>query len=245
MSRFDPFHQLLARYYALEFHQNPVLAGRLEGIQRWQKLRMQYTHAELFAIPAHQPLTQYFMSRLYVGPEFDALAGQCEHFLKTTAKFERLIPEHTLSTAQQAVTLTLLLIELDQQLAALMDFDFAIDMQDFRDYEPELVKLYRESDQAEARCALLTSLDELGLRLDRYVHSGVIKTLFKLSKGLTLHVGLGMGYSFLDHGFMAMAPLKSAETFIRQFSHGERALLERIYSGTPQPFSQFPPYNVT
>ena len=74
MSNFAPMQELLNHYRTLEFHHNQQLATRLAALQHWQKKRMQHTHAALFAVPAHQLMTQYFLTRLYGGEDFEILA---------------------------------------------------------------------------------------------------------------------------------------------------------------------------
>jgi hypothetical protein len=69
MSNFALMQEMLQHYRTLEFHHNPVLAARLLTLQNWQKKRMQHTHAALFAVPEHQLMTQYFLTRLYGGAD--------------------------------------------------------------------------------------------------------------------------------------------------------------------------------
>ncbi len=240
MSSFDPIRELLARYYALEFHQNPQLAARLATIQHWQKRRMQHMHAELFAVPEHHLMTQYFMTRLYGGPDFEVLAEQCAHVLNVARVFESLVPESTIQTAFKAIELTLLSIELDQGLAQFMAHDLRNAAQDAAVDDAQMIQLYQRAQQADERRRQLDLLDSLGHRLDKYVHSALIKRVFKFTKGLSSRHGLNAGYAFLDEGFIAMAPLKSAEVFIRQFTQGERAMIDQIYAGTPNPLGRLP-----
>ncbi len=238
MATFDPIRQLLAHYYSLEFHQDPQLAERLDAIQRWQKRRMQHIHAKLFAVPEHQLMTQYFMTRLYGGPDFDVLAQQCAQVLNVAKILEGLAPDSTIKTAFQAVELTLLSIELDQSLAKLMTDDLLDDEHDITANDQQIIQLYLQANQAEERYRQLALLDNLGQSLDKYVHSRLIKSIFKFSKGLSSRNGLNEGYAFLDEGFVAMAPLKSAEVFIGQYTQGERAVIDLIYAGDANPFSR-------
>lgn len=240
MATFDPVRELLAHYYSLELHHNAQLAARLDSVQRWQKRRMQHLHAVLFAIPEHRLMTQYFMNRLYGGPDFDVLAQQSEQVLNVSKVLEGLAPDSTIKTAFQAIELTLLSIELDQDLARLMTHDLVSDEQDSSANDAYMTQLYLQADQAAARHHQLDLLDNLGQSLDKYVHSRLIKGIFRFSKGLSSRYGLTAGYAFLDEGFIAMEPLKSAEAFIRQYTQGERAAIDRIYGGHPNPFLRQP-----
>ncbi len=236
MATFDPIRGLLAHYYALEFHHDPQLAARLDAIQRWQKRRMQHIHAELFAIPEHHLMVDYFMTRLYGGPDFDVLAQQCQQILQVAKVFEGLVPDSTIKTAFQGIELTLLSIELDQKLASLMTHD--LDEHDAAANDQQIIQLYHQADQAGERRRQLDLLDGLGHHLDKYVHSRVIRGIFRWTKGLSSRHGLEAGYAFLDEGFIAMGPLKSAEAFITQFTLGEREVIDRIYTGSHNPFDR-------
>lgn len=240
MATFDPIRQLLAHYYSLELHQNPQLAARLDAVQRWQKRRMQHMHAALFSVPEHHLMTQYFMTRLYGGPDFDVLAQQSEQVLNVSKVLEGLAPDSTIKTAFQAVELTLLSIELDQHLARLMTHDLLSEEHDSSANDDYMIQLYLQADQAAERHRQLDLLDKLGQSLDKYVHSRLIKGIFRFSKGLSTRYGLTAGYAFLDEGFIAMEPLKSAEAFIKQYTHGERAAIDRIYAGSANPFNRLP-----
>jgi hypothetical protein len=238
MSSFAPLIKTLARYRALEFHHNPQLAARLSMIQNWQKKRMQHVHAALFAVPEHHLITQYFLNQLYGGSNFDVLAEQCERVLNATKVFEGLLPDRTVSTALKASELSVLAIELDQQLAQLMDHDLLDDHQDPAINDQYMIQLCRSANQASARYHQFNLLDELGANLDKYVRSKLIHSIFKLSKGLSTRYELNALYQFADEGFAAMKPLQSAKNFVGEFTQGERDLIEQVYAGNQNPFGR-------
>ena len=76
MSKLAALDELLELYYQFKYHKNPVLFQRLQDVQAWQKLRMQRTHTTQFAEKHNVLMAEYFLNRLYGGPDFDALAGQ-------------------------------------------------------------------------------------------------------------------------------------------------------------------------
>lgn len=235
MSNFAPMQEQLNRYRALEFHQNPQLAVRLTALQNWQKKRMQHTHAALFAVPVHQLMTQYFLTRLYGGADFEILAGQFERVINKAKKFERLVPASTIITGCEATELAVLGIELDQQLAQLMTTDFQYNQ--FGEIADDfVVELYHQANQTEARIHQLHLLDKLGFSLDKYVRSFIVQSAFKMSKGAAERHHFDPLYNFLGEGFAAMKPLKSAEVFIGVFTKHEREIIDRIHNNTPNPF---------
>lgn len=240
MSSFAPLIKTLARYRMLEFHHNPQLAARLSAIQNWQKKRMQHVHAALFTVPEHHLMTQYFLNQLYGGANFNVLAEQCERIINATKTFEGLLPDSVLNTALKATELSVLAIELDQQLALRMDRDLLDDHQDPAINDQYMIQLCRSANQESARYHQFNLLDELGDNLDKYVRSKLVHSIFKLSKGLSTRYGLQALYQFTDEGFAAMKPLKSAKNFVSEFTQGERDLIEQVYAGNQNPFSRRP-----
>ena len=227
--------EMLKHYRTLDFHQNPLLAARLTTLQNWQKRRMQHTHAALFAVTEHQLMTQYFLTRLYGGEDFDVLAGQFERVINAAKKFERLVPSSTIQTGCEAIELAVLAIELDLNLAQLMTSDFVYNQ--FGEIDDDFVlDLYHQANQSEARYHQLNLLDKLGSNLDKYVRSFIVQSAFKISKGAAERHHFDPLYNFLGEGFSAMKPLKSAEVFVGVFTKHEREILERIQLGTPNPF---------
>lgn len=238
MSSLAPLIQTLARYRALEFHHNPQLAARLSTIQNWQKKRMQHVHAELFSVPEHHLMTQYFLNQLYGGSNFDVLAEQCERVLQAAKTFEGLLPASVINTALKATELSVLAIELDQALAQRLDHDLLDDQQDPAINDQQMIQLCRSANQLNDRFHQFDLLDELGENLDKYVRSRFIHGVFKLSKGLSNRYGLNSLYQFTDEGFEAMKPLKSAKDFVGAFTQGERAMIQQVYAGNPNPFGR-------
>ena len=238
MSTFAPLIHTLARYRALAFHHNPQLAARLSAIQNWQKKRMQHVHEDLFSVPAHHLITQYFLNQLYGGSNFNVLAEQCERILKTAKVFEGLVPSSTISTALKATEVAVLAIELDQQLAQHMVHDLRDDRHDPAINDQYMIQLYRLANQASARHHQFNLLDELGDNLDKYIRSTLVHRIFKLSKGLSTRYELSGLYQFADEGFIAMKPLQSAKIYVGEFTQGERDLIEQIYAGHPNSFGR-------
>jgi len=238
MSSLAPLIQTLARYRSLEFHHNPQLAARLSSVQNWQKKRMQHVHAELFSVPEHRLMTQYFLNQLYGGSNFNELAEQCERVLKAAKTFEGLLPAGVINTALIATELSVLAIELDQELAQRLDRDLLDDTDDPAINDKQMIQLCRSANQLNHRFHQFDLLDELSNSLDKYVKSKFVHSVFKLSKGLSTRYGLHSLYQFTDEGFEAMKPLKSAKDFVSEFTHDERIFIESVYTNHPNPLGR-------
>ena len=117
MSKLAALDELLEQYYQLHYHQDSVLFQRLQDVQTWQKQRMQRTHNKTFAEKQNLLMAEYFINRLYGGPDFDALAGQIARLSKYAHKAEKLIPENAIKTGTSGVELAILAVRLDEQVA--------------------------------------------------------------------------------------------------------------------------------
>lgn len=233
MSKLAALDDLLALYYQLNYHQNPAIFQRLQDVQAWQKQRMQRTHAKTFAEKQNILMSEYFLNRLYGGPDFDALAGQIARLMKYVHKAEKLIPENAIKTGTSGVALAILAVRLDEQVA----------MRLLQDYHPnealtdEMMRLtYLKLDQGQLRLEQLDLLDQLGKSLDKYMRSFVVYTAFKMCKGTANKYHFQIMYEFMQDGFLAMKPLKSAEKFVQDFTAVERQIIHKVHAGDLAPF---------
>lgn len=233
MSKLAALDGLLELYYQLNYHKNPEIYQRLQDVQAWQKLRMQRTHARHFAEKQNALMAEYFLNRLYGGPDFDALAQQIARLNKYAHKAEKLIPENAIKTGTSGVSLAILAVQLDEQVA----------MQLLQDYHPHealtdemMRQTYLKLDQGQGRLQQLELLDLLGKSLDTYMRSFVVYAAFKMCKGAAAKYSFNVMYEFMQDGFLAMKPLKSAEKFIKDFSAVERQIIAKVHAGDAAPF---------
>lgn len=233
MSKLAALDDLLELYYQLNYHQNPDIFRRLQDVQAWQKQRMQATHTKQFAEKQNVLMSEYFLNRLYGGPDFDALAEQIARLMKYAHKAEKLIPENAVKTGTSGVSLAILAVQLDEQVA----------MQLLEDYHPhealndEMMRLtYLKLDQGQSRLKQLDLLDQLGFSLDKYMRSFMVQTAFKMCKGAASKYNFNIMYEFMQDGFLAMKPLKSAEKFVKDFTAVERQIIRKVHASDPHPF---------
>lgn len=234
MSKFDALQQQLEVFHAMDFHQDPILAKRLNDVQTWQKERMKKTHHDFFAVPEHHLMTQYFLNRLYGGPDFDVLAGQIARLINNAGMVEKIIPDSAIRTGFSGVELAVLAIRLDQELAVELLNTYAPTMPLNDDI---MRRAYLKLDQREPRLRQMALLDELGISLDKYVRSRMVKAAFKMAKGLAYKYKVGPMYEFVEEGFDAMQPLKSAQEFVNTFTARERDIIEKVHAGELYPFA--------
>ena len=232
MSKLAALDQLLEQYQQLSYHTDPILKNRLHEAQTWLKNRIQMTHQDLFNQKENVLMAQYFINRLYGGPEFDDLAVQIERLLKYAHKAEKIIPENAIKTGLKSVGLAVLAMQLDEQVAAQLLKDYPADQViDNEMMRQTLIKL----DQYDARLEQLSLLDDLGGALDKYMRSFIMHTAFKMCKGAANKYRFELMYDFIGEGFIAMKPMKSAANFIHTFTVKEREIVEKVHAGEPNP----------
>ena len=233
MSKLAALDQLLEQYQQLSYHTDPILKNRLHEAQTWLKNRIQMTHQDLFNQKENVLMAQYFINRLYGGPEFDDLAVQIERLLKYAHKAEKIIPENAIKTGLKSVGLAVLAMQLDEQVAAQLLKDYPADQViDNEMMRQTLIKL----DQYDARLEQLSLLDDLGGALDKYMRSFIMHTAFKMCKGAANKYRFELMYDFIGEGFIAMKPMKSAANFIHTFTVKECEIVEKVHAGEPNPF---------
>jgi len=234
MSKFDALQQQLEVFHAMDFHQDPILAKRLNDVQTWQKERMKKTHHDFFAQKNNQLMADYFMNRLYGGPDFDVLASQIARLINNAGMVEKIIPDSAIRTGFSGVELAVLAIRLDQDLAVELLNTYAPTMPLNDDI---MRRAYLKLDQREPRLRQMALLDELGISLDKYVRSRMVKAAFKMAKGLAYKYKVGPMYDFVEEGFEAMKPLQSAQDFVNTFTAKEREIIAKVHAGDPYPFA--------
>ena len=233
MSKLAVLDELLELYYQLKYHKNQDIFYRLQDVQAWQKQRIQRTHAKQFAEKQNILMSEYFLNRLYGGSDFDALAGQIARLVKYAHKAEKLIPENAIKTGTAGVTLAILAVQLDEEVAIQLLEDYPNNPA----LTDEMMRLtYLKLNQGENRLKQLRLLDELGISLDKYMRSFMVQAAFKMCKGAATKYHFEVMYDFMQDGFLALKPLKSAEKFVKEFTAIERQIVDKVHAGDLTPF---------
>lgn len=234
MSKFDALQQQLEQFRAMPFHHDARLAQRLADVQNWQKQRIRHTHADFFAKPENQLMADYFLNRLYGGPNFNELAFQIGRIINNAGIVEKVIPASAIRTGNAGVELAVLAIQMDQDLAQHILQHYPVD-QSLND--EVMCATYLKLDQYQPRQHQMDLLDELGHNMDKYVRSRMIRAAFKLAKGPAHKYRIESMYDFIGEGFAAMEPLPSAASFVETFTTREREIIEKVHAGDTQPFA--------
>lgn len=233
MSQLNALAGLLDQYDQLAVHQDPVLKQQVEQVRRWQADRMARTHEKAFSQPQNRLMADYFLNRLYGAKDFETLAQQFRRLIPLATKLEALVPGTALRTGTLGIELSVRNMQLDEQLARVIYQE----MGHTGPLTEEVMRqAYLQADQQKERLSMLDLLDELGTGLDKYVRSFVIQSVFKLAKKSAYKHDFAPVYDFTGEGFAAMKPLKSAASFINQYTQVERNIVARVHRGDLHPF---------
>ncbi|SDB81429.1 FFLEELY motif protein [Acinetobacter boissieri] len=233
MSKLSILDELVQRYHQLKYHQKSALKQRLTDVQQWQKLRLQQTHQNLFSQPKNQRMASYFVTRLYGSPDFDALAAQIERLIQHAHKVEAIIPGTAIQTGTHAISLAILAVELDEQIAQALLHHYPAKLI----ISDEMIEsCYKELNQHAKRQQQLDMTDQLGQYLDQYLRSRMLHVAFKIAKPLAYKHQFHTAYDFIAEGFSALKPMSSATDFVKKFTTQERQVLTHIQQGKARPF---------
>jgi hypothetical protein len=220
----------LGRFRAWRSHSDEAFREKFVAVQKWQAGRLTRTHADFLKDERYEAVTRFFLTDLYGGLDLNELAREIERALPVAT---RLLPDSVMRTSAVALELNALTGELDEAVAAML-----FETLGHREAtEQSILEAYNACQQHEARYHQLDLLAELGKGLDRYVRSRVIYATFRIAHRPARMAGLGGLYDFLDRGFEVMRPMGSAQDFISLFISRERAIIDNIRDGKPDPYA--------
>ena len=94
---------------------NPIVAGALERIARWQARRLRLTYADVAMLSRYAAAIRFFENDLYGNVDF---AKRDADLARVVPLMVRMLPEKVIATVAQAVELNALSHELDGALLA-------------------------------------------------------------------------------------------------------------------------------
>jgi hypothetical protein len=200
--------------------------ARLAELKRWQSKRLERTYADIAAQPRYKAATAFFLDDLYGPKDF---SGRDQAMLRILPVMSRILPEKAVETAALSIELEAVSESLDQRLAAALP-EGPIDADAY-------AKAYRETSSRAQRQHQIELLDAVGHRLDALVAKPLVSSTLKLMRRPAKVAGLGDLQDFLERGFAAFRGMKGADAFLALVRERETAILNRLFSGEPEPFS--------
>jgi hypothetical protein len=201
-------------------------APRLAQLKLWQAKRLERTYADIATQPRYRAATAFFLDDLYGPKDF---SGRDQAMMRILPVMSRILPRKAVDTAALAIELEALSEALDQRLSAALP-PGAID-------SPAYAKAYRETSTRQEREHQIGLIDAVGQRLDALVAKPLVSRTLKLMRRPARAAGLGDLQDFLERGFAAFRGMEGAADFLAVVRQRETAILNRLFSGDPDPFS--------
>ena len=203
-----------------------VPPGRLQELKAFQSARLKATYADVAAQQRYRSATQFFLEDLYGPKDFSRRDAEMMRILPSMA---RMLPASAVETATLAVELEALSEELDHRAARAMP-PGPLD-------EARYGEAYRAGSTRPERERQIALIVAVGERLDTLVTRPLVYRTLKLMRGPAHLAGLDDLQDFLERGFGAFKDMGGAREFLTLVRDRETAILERLFSGAPGPFS--------
>ena len=207
---------------------------RLPELQRWQMQRLAESFQQFLDDPATSPAAGFFLSDLYGDHDF---SGRDRDVARILPMMTRILPEHMIATAGDAIALSSLSHAFDLRMAATLsrtlDKRQSIDASSYAD-------AYRRVGHPLLRRAQIALIERIGGALGAAVHKPALWRLLQMSRLPAKLAGLGALQSFLERGFGAFRVLDDAEAFVQRIVSQEAEVSRRVFAGEPDPFAPVP-----
>jgi hypothetical protein len=204
-------------------------AKRLLALKQWQSARLGRTYSDLADQPRYAPAVAFFLDDLYAPKDF---ASRDDAMLRIYPTMVKLLPVSTVETVGLALELDVLAEEFDQAMArALPPGNIT---------EAAYCNAFRAVGNEAGRMRQVALVPEVGRRLDEVVKKPLIYSTLKLLRGPAKLAGLGDMQAFLERGFTAFRHMGGADVFLDTIARREAAMIKRIFSSHPSPFSALP-----
>lgn len=221
----EAMKQHLAQLKALRGEAHAV-PGRLPLVKVWQAERLASTYADLADSPRYKAATAFFLDDLYGPKDF---SSRDEAMMRIVPVMSKVLPATAVETAALAIELEALSEDLDHRLARALP-PGPLD-------EVRYAVAYRESGTREERERQIELIDAVGRRLDAVVKKPLIGQTLRLMRKPAQLAGLADLQDFLERGFEAFRRMRGADDFLDAVRERETRILNRLFSGAPEPFS--------
>jgi hypothetical protein len=199
---------------------------RLAELKRWQAERLASSYADIAAVPRYKAATSFFLEDLYGPKDFSRRDQAMMAVLPVMAK---MLPDSAVETAALAIELEALSEDLDQRLVNALP-PGPID-------EARYAAAYRGSATRAERERQVELIDQVGRRLDALVTKPFVLRMLQLMRRPAKLAGLEDLQDFLERGFESFRVMGGADEFLAVIREREMRILNRLFSGAPEPFS--------
>ena len=202
---------------------------RLVELKAWQARRLAASYTDISAVPRYRAATSFFLEDLYGPHDF---SGRDQAMMSVLPVMSRMLPASAVETAALAIELEALSEDLDQRLARALP-PGPID-------DASYAEAYRKSGTRAERERQVDLIEEVGLRLDSLVKKPLVFRMLQLMRRPARMAGLQDLQDFLERGFESFQRMDGAAEFLALIRERETSILNRLFSGDPDPFSISP-----
>jgi hypothetical protein len=198
----------------------------LEGLKDFQARRLARSYADIAVQPRYRLATSFFLEDLYGPKDF---SRRDDAMMRILPIMVRTMPERGVEAATLAVELEALSESLDHRVALMLDPGPIDDESYARAYCAGSTRAERER---QIELVMIVGRD-----LDWLVTKPLVYSTLKLMRTPARMAGLHDLQDFLEGGFKAFRAMGGAEDFLALIRDRETEILNRLFSGAPQPFS--------
>lgn len=202
--------------------QDTCFAQRVAAVKHFQHKRFQRTYADLLADPRYGRAARFFLDDLYGPADFSARDDQ---FARVVPALVRLFPGELVETVSALGELHALSERLDSAMARHTS-DGQLDEATYA----AAWCVVGQPDERERQIALMLAV---GLALDRYTRSALLRNSLRLMRGPALAAGLGALQRFLESGFDTFREMRGSDFFLDTVARREREIARRLFESGP------------
>ena len=203
-----------------------VTPARLQELKAFQSARLTTTYADIASQARYREATDFFLHDLYGPKDFSRRDAS---MLRILPAMTRMLPKAGVQTAALAIELEAVSEELDHRVALALP-DGPID-------DASYGEAYRAGSTREEREHQIEVIVAVGERLDALVATPLVFRTLKLMRTPARLAGLEDLQDFLERGFHAFREMDGAGDFLALIRARETTILNRLFSGEPEPFS--------
>jgi hypothetical protein len=198
----------------------------LGALKDFQARRLARSYADIAVQPRYRLATSFFLEDLYGPKDF---SSRDDAMLRILPVMVRTMPARGVEAAALAVELEALSESLDHRVALVLD-PGPIDDESY-------ARAYRAGSTRAERERQIDLVVTVGRDLDWLVKKPLVHSTLKLMRTPARMAGLHDLQDFLEGGFKAFRAMGGAEEFLALIHDRETEILNRLFSGAPQPFS--------
>jgi hypothetical protein len=203
----------------------PRKFAEFQALQRWQSERLQSTYADFAMDARYAAALEFFVQDLYGPHDLQRRHGDLR---KVIHQWQRLLPERALQAVMYALQLEALTQTLDLAVVAALD--------GAQPTPASYAAAYRRADRRIDRQRQIWLILADGRALDSLSDAAVVGFALHAAKLPARLLGVSRLHDFLERGYAAFRQMGNATRLLRAIEQRETAILQRLFTGSSDPF---------